>query len=91
MLYKDRNDPRQRAAARKYYQAHKGEYLACNRAKKAAIREWLIEQKAKPCMDCGVRYPEMSGGNVEEETGIYETDCLFPQMAPPVGLEPTAC
>ena len=57
MPYRDRSDPRQKAAARKYYESRKHEYLARNLSKKKAIREWVQQQKHRPCMDCGVEYP----------------------------------
>ena len=46
---------------------------------KAAIREWLIEQKAKPCMDCGVSYPPhvMDLNHREDEEKLYQPTRLW--------------
>lgn len=79
MPYKDRNDPRQKAAVRKYYEAHKAEYLARNLANKAAIRAWIHEQKDRACMDCGKRYPHyvMDFDHRPDEVKLYQPGRLW--------------
>ena len=53
MPYSNPKDPRQLATNKRYYAAHKAEYLALNRVKKQAICGWIRERKDRPCMDCG--------------------------------------
>ena len=79
MPYRNPSDPRQRAAARKYYESHRDEYLARNRAKKQAIREWIKEQKNRPCMDCGKEYPHyvMDFDHRIGEEKLYEPPRLY--------------
>ena len=79
MPYKDPNDPRQKEATRRYYESHNNEYLARNRLKKAAIRDWIIEQKDRPCMDCGHTYPHyvMDFDHREDEEKLYEPTRLY--------------
>ena len=79
MPYSNPKDPRQLAANKRYYAAHKTEYLARNRAKKQAIREWIREQKDRPCMDCGKRYPHyvMDFDHRPDEEKLYEPTRLY--------------
>jgi len=77
--YKDPNDCRQKAASRKYYESHKDEYLARNRAKKSAIRDWIQSLKNRPCMDCGGQYPHyvMDFDHRPNEEKLYEPTRLY--------------
>lgn len=44
-------------ASQRYYQKNKKAYLERNQLKRARMREWLIEQKNKPCADCRGSFP----------------------------------
>ncbi len=81
--YKNPNDHRQKAASRRYYEAHKEEYFARNLAKKKAIREWIQSQKNRPCMDCGQRYPHyvMDFDHRPDEEKLYEPTRLYVQQS----------
>ena len=79
MPYKDPKDPRQKQAARRYYEQHKSEYLARNREKKRKIRAWVQQQKLKPCMDCGTSFPHyvMDFDHRPDEEKLYEPTRLY--------------
>lgn len=61
MPYKDKNSPKAieatRASRRKHYYANKAQYRANNDLKRKRLREWLMNLKSVPCMDCGISYP----------------------------------
>lgn len=46
----------QRASKRRYYLEHKKDYFRRNKLKRERMRQWLKEQKDRPCMDCGKKY-----------------------------------
>ncbi len=77
--YKNSDDDRQRVSSRRYYEAHKDEYLARNLAKKKAIREWIQSQKNRPCMDCGREYPHyvMDFDHRPDQKKLYEPTRLY--------------
>ncbi len=56
-MYKDKNDPRNAASKKKYYDSHKDIYAARNARNKDKRRALIREVKDVPCMDCGKRYP----------------------------------
>ncbi len=59
MAYTDSAD--QAAYAKRHYLANSADYIARAKAHKQACRArnraWLVEQKARPCLDCGIQYP----------------------------------
>lgn len=59
VAYKNKED--QKAYARKHYEENKEAYKARAKAhdkiKQQQIRDHIIAEKSKPCMDCGVSYP----------------------------------
>lgn len=57
VAYKDKNDPRYRAARRKHYRANKDQYLARNAKVKAERVALIREIKNRPCADCNESYP----------------------------------
>lgn len=57
MAYKDKNDPRLKAARLRWYYANKEKQAATRKEKEALLRKLLRELKDVPCTDCGVRYP----------------------------------
>ena len=57
MAYKDKNDPRLKAARLRHYYKNKEQYLERNKVARANIKDLVDSYKNKPCVDCGVSYP----------------------------------
>lgn len=52
------SDPqKQRDYAKEHYRTHRAQYLDRNRRQRRRLKDYIAEQKAKPCMDCGRPYP----------------------------------
>lgn len=57
MAYKDPNDPRKLLSKRKHYLKNKQRYIDYALAAREKLRNYVRQQKDKPCIDCGKRYP----------------------------------
>jgi len=57
MAYKDPHDPRLLKKRREHYYNNKEAYISRARAQDIVLREYVREQKANPCTDCGESYP----------------------------------
>lgn len=51
------NPEKQKQNLHNHYQANKADWVNRKAINKAAVRDLIIQAKAIPCMDCGVRYP----------------------------------
>lgn len=51
------NPQKRREIARRYYDKHRDHFREAQRLKRARMRAWYHNQKARPCADCGRRFP----------------------------------
>ena len=57
MAYKDKSDPRLLEKRREHYRNNKQAYIERARAREVEMRDYVLAQKARPCVDCGISYP----------------------------------
>lgn len=60
MAYRDKYDPRNREARLRHYYKNKQPYLARAVATRLELRAIMVEEKSKPCMDCGGTFPPVA-------------------------------
>lgn len=57
MAYKDKHDPRLKAARLKHYYSNKEPYILRSKVAKVKMRLFIDSFKNKPCIDCQTEYP----------------------------------
>lgn len=55
--YRAANPEKVRQWRRKHYERHRVYYVETQRLKRRRMKDWIIEQKARPCADCHKSYP----------------------------------
>lgn len=56
-MYKDKHDPRYKAARMRWYYANKAKHLATSLSIGHLKKAYLNKIKDVPCIDCGKKYP----------------------------------